>query len=91
MRGEFFPRDWDIIVGEWLISHDILVDVIPGTGNCQRCSRFGQLGGFCNTCTTFMLPVMTQRDVGLRRQPMQFNPVLIQELFADPNLPMEWM
>ena len=22
---------------------------------------------------------------------MQFNPVLMQELFADPNLPMEWM
>ena len=38
-----------------------------------------------------MLPVMMQHNVGLRRQPMQFNPVLIQELFADPNLPMEWM
>ena len=34
---------------------------------------------------------MTQHEVGLRRQPMQFNPVLLQELFADPTLPMEWM
>ena len=80
-----FPRDWDIIAGEWLISHDILVDVIPSTGNCQVCLRFGWSGGWCLTCTTFMLPVMTQRDVGLRRQLMQFNPVLMQELFADPS------
>ena len=86
-----FPRDWDIIAGEWLISHDILVDVVPGTGNCQKCSRFGWSGGWCPTCNTLMLPVMMQHDVGLCRQPMQFNPVLIQELFANPNLPMEWM
>ena len=86
-----FPRDWDIIAGEWLISHDILMDVIPGTGNCPVCSRFGRTGRWCPTCERDMLPVMTERDVGLRRQPMQFNPVLMQELFADPNLPMEWM
>ena len=87
----FFPRDWDIIAGEWLISHDILMDVIPGTGNCPVCSRFGRTGGWCPTCERDMLPVMTERDMGLCCQPMQFNPVLMQELFADPNLPMEWM
>ena len=86
-----FPRDWDIIAGEWLISHDIFVDIVPGTGNCWRCSRFGRLGGFCNACDALILPIITQQDVGLRRQPMQFNPVLIQELFPDPNLLMEWM
>ena len=69
-KKRIFPRDWDIIAREWLISHDILMDVIPGTGNCPVCSRFGRTGGVCLTCDTDMLPVMTERDVSLCCQPM---------------------